>query len=148
MHVLREYRREDFETLYRIDQECFDPQLAYSRAELNHYLLRKSAFGILAEDKKGNVDGFVLAETDRRGFGHIITIDVLDRARRTGLGTKLMAAAEQRMRAAKTSIVLLETAVDNLPALHFYKRLKYSVEKVIPRYYNGERDAFLLIKRL
>ena len=59
-----------------------------------------------------------------------------------------MAAAEQRMRAAKTIVVLLETAVDNLPALQFYKRLNYSVEKVIPRYYNAERDAFLLSKRL
>ena len=148
MHVLREYRREDFETLHRIDQECFDPELAYSRAELNHYLLRRNAFGIVAENKKGSIEGFVLAETDKRGFGHIITIDVLDSARRTGLGTKLMAAAEQRTRAAKAGVVMLETAVDNVPALQFYKRLKYSVEKVIPRYYNGERDAFLLSKRL
>lgn len=148
MHVLREYRREDFETLYRIDQECFDAELAYSRAELNHYLLRKSAFAIVAEDKKGSVAGFIVAETDRRGFGHIITIDVLPIARRTGLGSKLLAAVEQRMRTAGSRLVLLEVAIDNSAAIQFYKRLNYAIDKVIPHYYTDGRDAFLMIKRL
>jgi [ribosomal protein S18]-alanine N-acetyltransferase len=147
MYLLRDFRPSDFETLYRIDQECFDLELAYSRAELNQYLLRKGAFAVVAEDKKGSIGGFVAAETSR-GFGHIITIDVLPGARRSGLGTHLMMEAEQRMRAAGAKAVMLETAVDNLTALRFYKRLKYSVEKVIPRYYNGNRDALLLSKGL
>lgn len=148
MHVLREYRHSDFETLFEIDQECFDPELAYSRAELNHYLLRKGAFAIIAEDRKKKIEGFVVAEADRRGFGHIITIDVLKNARRSGLGTKLMAAVEQRLRTSGSRVIVLETGVDNLAALKFYKRLNYTVEKVIPHYYSGERDAFLLSKRI
>src|SRR5512138_3732103 len=146
MHVLREYRHEDFETLYRIDQECFDAELAYSRAELNHYLLRKAAFAIVAEDKKGNVAGFIVAETDKRGFGHIITIDVLPTAWRTGLGSKLLATVEQRIRTAGCRLVLLEVAIDNVTAIQFYKRLNYAIDKVIPHYYNDGRDAFLMIK--
>ena len=56
-----------------------------------------------------------------------------------------MEAAEERLRAQGCASVFLETAVDNLPALKFYKRRGYFVLKTIPRYYqdNGE-DALIM----
>jgi ribosomal protein S18 acetylase RimI-like enzyme len=92
--------------------------------------------------------GFIVADRDRRSNAHIITIDVLAEARRMGLGSTLMLAAEERLREAGAKRVYLETAVDNSAALTFYKRHGYSVVGTIPRYYLDSIDAIRMDKSL
>jgi ribosomal-protein-alanine N-acetyltransferase len=163
--ALRDFRREDFDSLWRIDQECFAPGIAYSRMELAAYIRLRGAFTVVAEPLPGeqerfannggphtqsspNVLGFIVAQANRRGVGHILTIDVPPASRRLGVGSKLLAEAEDRLRAAASRSVVLETAVDNSGALAFYKRHDYSVVKTIPRYYSNGVDAFVLEKEL
>lgn len=162
MHTqIREFRRSDFDELWRIDQECFDPGISYTRMELDHYVRRRRAFTLIAETghnetvrrKKGamaapQIVGFIVVEQDSRGVAHVITIDVRASARRFGVGTQLMDAAEERLKAADCHAIFLETAVDNVSALSFYKRHGYSVLKTFPRYYQNRVDALLLGKRL
>jgi len=148
---LREFRTDDFEVLWSIDQRCFPPGIAYPRRELAAYIQRRGSFTIVAERAaKGShpVAGFIVAEASRRGVGHIITIDVLPENQRNRLGSKLLAAAEERLRKVPCHAVVLETAVDNAPALAFYKRHQYSVVKIAPRYYSTGVDAFVLEKLL
>jgi ribosomal protein S18 acetylase RimI-like enzyme len=163
--ALREFRREDFDSLWRIDQQCFAPGIAYSRLELAAYIRLRGAFTIVAEavaagsessgnnapsvrDSRPQVQGFIVAQVTRRGVGHILTIDVPAATRRFGIGSKLLLAAEDRLRASPCDNVVLETAVDNAIALTFYKRHGYSIVKTIPRYYSTGVDAFVLEKEL
>jgi ribosomal-protein-alanine N-acetyltransferase len=159
--TLRDFRREDFDTLWRIDQECFPAGIAYSQLELAAYIRRWGSFTLVAEsaDKNGQrmsgegapstvTLGFIVAEAGRRGTGHILTIDVLPAARRFGVGSKLLSAAEDRLRAIKCRRVFLETAVDNQAALVLYKKHGYSLIKTIPRYYSNGVDAFVFQKDL
>ena len=95
-----------------------------------------------------SICGFIVAEGGRRGVGHIITIDVVAVARRCGIGSLLLRAAEDRLRAAGTFAVALETAVDNVTALRFYKRHGYDVIQTLPRYYSDGMDALVLQKQL
>jgi ribosomal-protein-alanine N-acetyltransferase len=81
-------------------------------------------------------------------MGHIITIDVVSAVRRFGIGSKLLAAAEERLQSAGVTQVFLEAAVDNQTALAFYKRHDYFVVKTLPRYYSNGLDAFVLQKDL
>lgn len=90
--------------------------------------------------------GFLVAE--RGGNGHIITIDVSPEARKHGVGSALLDAAEEQLRLWNCRQVHLETAVDNGTALTFYKRHGYSVTKVVPRYYSNGVDALVLEKDL
>ena len=145
--LLRDYRAEDFETLWRIDQECFPPGIAYPREELAYYLGQRNAFAMVAE-QEGGIAGFIVAEHLRKGAGHIITLDVREAVRRAGLGSQLMRAAEERLGAAGCHVVFLETAVDNPAALAFYKRHGYSVLRTLPRYYPGSLDGLRMEKRL
>ena len=145
--TLRDYRPADFETLWRIDQECFPPDLAYSRSELAGYIRRHSSLTLVAE-LAGEIAGYAVAERGGRKAGHIITLDVRQPARRAGLGSKLMAAAEERLRAVGCSSVLLEVAVDNHAAIAFYHRHGYATLATIPQYYNDRTDALLLGKKL
>jgi ribosomal-protein-alanine N-acetyltransferase len=163
--VIRDFEPADFDTLWRIDQDCFPPGISYSRAELKFYMRHPGSFTLLAVEaahlanthsggaKKNSpppanaVAGFIVTEADR-GNGHIITIDVVASARRSGVGSLLLRATEDRLRAAQCRSVGLETAVDNISALSFYKRHGYSVIKTIPRYYSNGVDALVLEKDL
>jgi ribosomal-protein-alanine N-acetyltransferase len=163
--ALRDFRCEEFETLWRIDQTCFAPGVSYSRLELAAYLQRPGAFALVADSSESSAVGaqggvrgedessavalgFIIAEAGSRGSGHIITIDVLPNARGVGIGSRLLRTAEDRLRAASCQSVILETAVDNRVALSFYKRRQYHVVNTIPRYYSNGIDAFVLKKDL
>jgi ribosomal protein S18 acetylase RimI-like enzyme len=163
---IRQFSKSDFETLWKIDQACFDPQMAYSRPELAFYMRRPGSFTLVADaeetgksaasepEKKDPqsaetpvVLGFIVAETRRR-TGHIITIDVIEPARRLGVGSALLAAAEDRLRSAGAETVSLETAVNNTAAIRFYKQKGYFVEKTVPGYYANNLDALQMTKEL
>jgi ribosomal-protein-alanine N-acetyltransferase len=169
---LREIRSQDFETLWRIDQQCFAPGISYSRVELAEYLRRPGAFGLVAESSNGqprgeepvpsskssssanpasvdaSIVGFIVAEAGSRKAGHIITIDVLPQARQAGVGSRLLQSAEKRLRAAGCESVILETAIDNRTALAFYTTHQYSALRTIPGYYSDGIDALVLKKDL
>jgi [ribosomal protein S18]-alanine N-acetyltransferase len=143
--VIRDFRPSDFETLWRIDQECFSPGIAYSRAELKTYIRHRGAITLIAADGD-RVGGFIVAHGG--ATAHVITIDVVASARRTGVGSMLLKAVEDRMRLAGSHAVGLETAVDNVSALAFYKRHGYHVIRTWPRYYSNGVDALILMKTL
>ncbi len=150
---LREATKEDFPTLWRIDQECFEPGIAYSRRELEWYMKLGGAFTVVGEARetarsKWQIVGFAVGQQPRKGLGHVVTIDVLPEARREKLGTQLMEEIEKRLRANDCEMIFLETAVDNAAAIKFYKRLGYSVVKTIPRYYLDKIDALMMAKKL
>jgi [ribosomal protein S18]-alanine N-acetyltransferase len=168
--VIREFQPADFDTLWRIDQTCFPAGISYSRAELRLYMRRPASFTLVAINAKGEdggepdlhdgkaaredppadagVAGFIVAEAGARALGHIITIDVVAAARRFGVGSLLLRAAEDRLISTGCRALELETAVDNLSALSFYKRHGYNVIKTFPRYYANGVDALVLEKKL
>lgn len=145
--VIREYRPEDFDSLWRMDQECFTPGIAYSKPELRTYIRNRSSFTLVAIDgRSSEILGFVVAHAAQ--IGHIITIDVSPKTRRSGVGSLLLLTAEERLRTSGSHAVGLETAVDNLSALSFYKRHGYHVVRTWPRYYSNGVDALVLSKDL
>jgi ribosomal-protein-alanine N-acetyltransferase len=145
--TIRDSKPEDFEALWRMDQECFPAGISYSRRELSLYMRRRGSFTLVAEDAPDRAPaGFIVAYGGPTG--HIITIDVDPKTRRSGIGTLLLRAAEKRLRAAGSRSVGLETAVDNVSALSFYKRHGYSVIRTWPRYYSNGVDALVMRKEL
>jgi ribosomal-protein-alanine N-acetyltransferase len=146
--TLRDADSRDFEALWSMDQQCFPPGIAYSRRDLAAYMAYRGAFTMVAADPTGKIAGFLVATSQRNGSGHIITIDVAQDARRLGVGSKLLAVAEERLRGMKCKRVSLETAVDNQSALAFYKRHQYFQVKTVPNYYSNGVDALLLQKDL
>lgn len=126
--------------------------IAYTQAEMQYFLSLPSAVSLVAvHDRK--IVAFIIADVfpprrASRSLGKIITIDVAPETRHRGLGTLLMTSAEAELKQAGCGYVSLEVAVDNDPALNFYKKHGYSVLKVLPRYYLDSIDGLLMGKKL
>jgi ribosomal protein S18 acetylase RimI-like enzyme len=149
---VRKYQSADFDRLLQIDQTCFVEGIAYSEEEMRYFLGMPTAISLVGLQKE-KIMGFVIADRFRprrasRSVGKIITIDVMPPAQHSGLGTLLMSSAEAGLKQAGCDYVSLEVAVDNEPALNFYKKHGYSVLKVLPRYYLDSIDGLLMGKRL
>ena len=152
MLSVRQYQPEDFSRLLEIDQSCFVEGIAYFPEEMRYFLGMSTAITLVGlQDEE--IMGFVIADRLRprrasRSMGKIITIDVAPQAQHSGLGTLLMSAVESELKSAGCDYVSLEVAVDNEPALKFYKKHDYAVLKTLPRYYLDSIDGLLMGKRL
>jgi len=144
--TLRTYTPEDFETLYEIDQACYEPAIAYSKREFRNYLRFPGAECVIAE-QNGKVAGFCLT-AHQQARGYIITIDVLEKFRRRGVGTALLAEVERKLAAHGVEEIGLETATDNDSGIAFWQRHGYRTRGVWKGYYPGGRDAFSMAKVL
>ncbi len=145
MVSLRDFRPQDFDTLCEIDRLCFPPGIAYSADDIAMMLLERGSIVIVAEDSD-RIAGFLLARAAKQG--HIVTIDVLQEFRKSGVGTALMEEAHRRLSQAGTRRVQLETSVENDAAIAFYKKLGYSTARRIKGYYLGKIDAYRMYKDL
>jgi ribosomal protein S18 acetylase RimI-like enzyme len=148
---LRSYRKQDLAGLHQLDQVCFPQEIAYSRAELQHFLNHPQCFCWIAEQPDRKLAGFVITERARRNglpAGHIVTLDVDPSARRRGLGTLLMQTAENQMKQEGAGLMSLEVAQNNAPALRFYRGLGFVSRGRIAKYYGGRVDAEIMEKAI
>jgi ribosomal protein S18 acetylase RimI-like enzyme len=164
--ALRAYDPSDFETLYEIDRDCYPRGIAYSRRTLRWFLEQPGGECLVAQAGEGGAGGvgpmagFIISEAEGaeaeegatggpvNAEGHIITLDIVQSARRTGVGTALVGAIEQRLAARGVRRVSLETATSNEAAVAFWQRHGYRSSAVIRGYYLGRIDAYLMHKTL
>jgi [ribosomal protein S18]-alanine N-acetyltransferase len=144
--TLRAYEQRDFAALHRLDQSCFAPGIAYSRTTLHYFLTLQSAECTVAVDGK-SILGFILSEQNPP-LAHVITLDVANEHRRRGVGSALLLEHERNLTLHRVRHILIETAIDNVPAVAFWQRHGYRIEAVLKRYYLGRLDAYEMRKIL
>jgi ribosomal-protein-alanine N-acetyltransferase len=128
-----------------LDQRCFAPHIAYD-APIFEDLCRTAAVMIIAESDDRMV-GFVAADAAPDApTGLIITVDVDPAWRGQGIGTALLRAAHEQLRAAGVTTVYLHVAVEQRDAQRLYKRLGYSTVGRLRDYYGPTLDAFLMAR--
>jgi [ribosomal protein S18]-alanine N-acetyltransferase len=163
--TIRDFRAVDFDRLWQIDQRCFPDGIAYTQMELSGFIMKRNAITLVAEaqvtsmgksdpatdapSQAERVVGFAVAHPIRGRIGRILTLDIVPQSRRVGLASRLMQEIEQRLRAAGSTQVYLETAVNNEPALQLYHKLGYQIVRTLPEYYSSQSlDAFQMVKYL
>jgi len=144
--TLRSYEPHDFAALHRLDKACFPPGISYSKTTLRYFLTLRSADCVVATDET-RIAGFVLSE-ENPPLAHIITLDVAEKQRRSGIGTALLRKLESNLFARGVRSILLETAIDNEAAVAFWQRHGYRIEATVKRYYLRSIDAYEMRKIL
>ena len=117
---------------------------------LRWYLNQRGALCIVAEAKAKTdtaVLGFIIAHASGEK-GYIVTIDVLARHRRSGVGTALLLETERQLAAMGVRYVELQTATNNEAGVAFWERHGYRSSGVARGYYLGRIDAFEMLKEL
>jgi [ribosomal protein S18]-alanine N-acetyltransferase len=143
---LRAYEPHDFNVLYRLDQSCFPPGIAYSKGTLRYFLSLSAAECLVAAEQT-ELAGFILSAVNAP-LAHIITLDVAEPHRRSGVGSMLLKAMEDIICTRGVRTILLETAVNNDAAVAFWQRHGYRIEGVLKRYYLSRIDAYEMRKLL
>ena len=90
---IQPFTSEQLTTLYKIDQECFSPGIAYTQKDLARFIQHKLSKTWVALSSN-QIIGFVILSQEPQKVGHIVTIDVVESARGAGVGSALMKTAE------------------------------------------------------
>jgi ribosomal-protein-alanine N-acetyltransferase len=145
--MIRDFRPSDLARLAQIDQACFPPGIAYPRQELKRFIDDRGARTWVAESDN-EIVGFLIACRESRDAVHIVTIDVVESARRRGVGGALMETAEAWAAARRAKVIYLETAEDNSGAQRFYQARGYVRVEKVEGYYSNGQAAWVMAKSL
>jgi ribosomal-protein-alanine N-acetyltransferase len=143
--MIRRARPGDLRRLWELDRICFEPGIAYSRAELRRFLDLPGAKCLVAESA-GAIDGFAVGYPDPPDLARVVTLDVHPSARRRGLGKELLERLLAELGRAGAGRAVLEVDVRNTGAIAFYRRLGFSTMRRIPDYYGSGLDAFEMVR--
>ncbi len=85
-----------------------------------------------ADESEHGIAGHVALTPEDEGFLHIVVFHVWPSWQGRGVGRSLVDASITEARKMGFSCIKLGTTNDNLPALYFYQRAGFVIEKVIP----------------
>ena len=124
MITVRQLAKEELgqhlDLLWSIDQKCFPRGISYSKREITDFIEHHGATTLLAE-QAGEAVGFLIAHLGSKGRGHIITIDVLQEYRRSGVGKALLLAGLGYLKLRGNTDVELYVDADHDRALGLYR---------------------------
>ncbi len=131
----------DLVMLQRLSKRCFGRD-AWSWVDMLAALVTPGAVRLKAL-RDGRLIGYVIADQRDRGVGWIASIAVAPGARRKGIGSLLLKAAEGEL---NTTRIRLALRPSNRAALNLYQRHGYETVIHWPRYYNDGEDALVMEK--
>jgi ribosomal protein S18 acetylase RimI-like enzyme len=140
----------DFESLYAIEEACFQPPLRFPRGYIRRLASSEAAATWVAEDN-GRIAGFAIVEWSSHACGavaYIQTIEVDRQYRGRGIGSELLRRMEFSARQAGAVLIWLHVEAENGKAIRLYERHGYRLEGKEENYYAQSRDALLYVKRL
>ena len=149
---IRQAEPSDFEGVMAIENACFPGELAYTRPQMR-YLLFKANGITLIEASGDTVQGYITMVFRRNTETACLeTIGVLPACRGTGVGKRLLQAAEEWMVTKGITSFRLEVSSGNDAAISMYEKAGYRITGILPNYYiydhHGTRDAYRMEKQL
>ena len=139
----------DLDEIYEIEVECFGRE-SYNKW-IYKWLLRDERTIFLKAVRDETILGFIVGRVERSGkrlVGRIYTLNVRPELRGKGIGKLLMTIIEESFKREGCEEIILEVAVDNLPALNLYRRMGYRLVEKLENYYGAGRDAYRAVKKL
>ena len=139
---------EDFETVLKIENECFlEP---YTRDQLKYEFEENPVNKIIVAESDGEVVGFI-DYLITFNSATIMQIAVTSKFRGQGIATRLLTEMEQSFPKEIDDLVesvTLEVRVSNKPATELYLKNGYKIVVVKSKYYKDGEDAIYMVKRL
>jgi ribosomal-protein-alanine N-acetyltransferase len=135
----REYRDEDLEAIFRLDEACFEEEFRFDRRSMSAFAEDPDAITLISEDR-GEVIGFVISRVKRIAAecrAYVVTLDVAPDWRRKGIARELMEEVEVRALSSGACWIQLHVFRGNKAAIRFYEQLGYERIRVVRGYYGA-----------
>ena len=148
--MLRGYRDDDLDAMFRLDEVCFEAPFRFSRAAMRRFAEARRARVVIAE-LDGELVGFCIVHVEtveQESVGYVVTLDVAPEHRRIGLAARLMERAEAEAREAGCSSMALHVFTGNEAAIRFYERMGYAFWSKDMSFYGVGVDALVYRKAL
>jgi len=127
----------DLDALENIEKECFTDE-AFTREHIAALIESPNAVSLMAKTDN-RIVGFIIGLIEAYGkikVGHIYTIDVAVKHRRTGIGLKLLDELENIFLEKGVKTSYLEVRVDNKAARELYRKKGYIELEHLENYYS------------
>lgn len=144
--VLRDLALRDVDEMTRLDGRCFEPGIAFTRAQIATFFELETFEGLAAEED-GDLAGFAIGYRRRPALAGVLTLDVDARFRRRGVGSALFGELLARLERVGARTVRLEVDVRNAAAIAFYRRFGFRRRRRLPAYYGPGLDAYEMERR-
>ena len=154
---LRPYTPADFDTLYAIEEVCFEPPFRFPRAYMRK-LLRNPHAAIWLAEEQHTIAGFAIVawntqprstpERARTTLAYIETIEVLPDFRSHGIGAQLLHQVEASALAAGAASLWLHVDTTNAAAIRLYQRHGFQPRGTEDDFYFPGRGASIYCKPL
>lgn len=144
----RPYKPDDFDALYAIEEECFQPPLRFGRRYMHWLVNAQNSATWIAEEVSG-MAGFGIVEwtPSIRGLSaYIQTIEVQAVHRGHGIGRELLRRLEGSARAAGAATLWLHVDATNATAIRLYESHEFVEVGQEKNYYASGRDALIYRK--
>jgi ribosomal-protein-alanine N-acetyltransferase len=133
----------DVRALVQLDRRCFKSIDRFGWYEFFGLCVWPGVIALKAIHD-GRIVGFIGGDP-RRHEGHtiVVTIGVDPEYQQRGIGERLMREVEARSTLPRLQLMVRKS---NLPALHLYRKLNYTIVETWPRYYEDGEDAYVMEK--
>jgi ribosomal-protein-alanine N-acetyltransferase len=132
------------ERLYEIERECFDRE-AFTKRQIAQLLADYNSVSLIAKEND-KIVGFVIGTISaykRALNGHVLTIDVIPKHRRKGIGEMLLREVEDIFKQKGVNICYLEVRENNIAAIGLYKKTGYKTIRRLEHYYGDANGIYL-----
>jgi ribosomal-protein-alanine N-acetyltransferase len=143
--IVRRGEQRDLPQIVQIEGLCFPEETAFPPG-MFAYLIKYSV-SLVACEPEGRVLGFIMGYTSGRG-GAVYTLDVHPLYRRKGVGSRLIQALEEKLRALGARAIRLEAALESPEAMDLYRKAGYRERELVKNYYGWGKDAVRMWKEL
>ena len=152
---IRRFKEDDLQNVMEINRETL-PENYTDYFFLDLYERFPETFIVAEEGEK--IVGYIMCrvEVGLSNFGlgglirkgHVVSIAVLQRARRKGVAQALINTASEGMRFYKAKQCYLEVRVTNDAGVKLYTKLGFEVSRTVHGYYSDGEDAYVMSKKL
>ncbi len=136
--------QDDLEPLYRVEIECFQER-RFRKDHVDWILTNERALTLVEETARGEILGALMLLFEGTAC-RVLSIAVIPKARRRGIGRKMMQAAEDSAQERGCKVVRLEVSTQNFGAIEFYRGLGYRTDGVLYGYYSWGADAYSMAR--
>ncbi len=146
--MIRRAAVEDIPAILSIEEIAFDCDRLNER-NLRHLIQKAHGTTLVAVDPKGELQGYVTVLFNRgTSLARLYSIAVAPARHRQGVGSQLLAAAEEAAVQDGNTFMRLEVRMDSLEGRRFYERHGYAPFAISTEYYEDGVDALRMEKVL